>query len=197
VIGTHNIVIDGGTPTLTAVDSTTGAALAATPAPAFTALGLGSIITVPDNGGFTISAFTDIALGGTSSQRQGQIILTGHATDAGTITFTDATSRITTGNDGGTTPVTGPLADTIVTESEIDGGGTVNFLGITNLLGDGTDAKAATTAPYDGTNAADLLGLGYLVSLVGGAGGGTVEGGGATLNGDISAETKILADVTQ
>jgi hypothetical protein len=188
VIGTHNIVINGGTPALTAFDSVSGTALAATPAPAFTALGLGSTITVPVDGNLTISAYTDIALGGTSSQRQGQIILTGDAGDPGMITFTDATSRITTGNDGGTTPYAQPLA----TDGDTDiSGGPV--IGITNLVGDGAEATVATTAVYDGTGAPNVLNAGWLVSLVGGTA-GTVEGGGDDdHNGDISAETRTNA----
>ncbi|MDR2758826.1 MAG: hypothetical protein LBB78_05560 [Spirochaetaceae bacterium] len=138
----------------------------------------------------TISANTTIALGGAAQKKAGEIVLTG-GTNPGKITFTNDTSKITTGNSSASTTSTGPLAAGGVTAVT---GGTITTIGVTNLVGDGTNTKITTTATPSTPNN-NLMGVGNLASLLG-ATGGTITGGAASNNGVISSETITNADIT-
>jgi hypothetical protein len=181
-----NIIIDGATTGILALDAAGTAA-----AGALTALGSGASITVPATAGnLAIGASTEIALGGTFlTKKWGEITLVGDAT-AGKITFTDDTSTITTGNNG-TGGTTDALADDAVTAIT----GNSGPIGIVNVLGDNTNAQqVTTTAAVDSTG--ELLPAGYLVSLVGNATTSPISGGLANNDGKISAETETVEDNT-
>jgi hypothetical protein len=160
---------------------------------AFKALGslLGATITqkaVASNS-LNILANTTIDLGGSSQRKVGEIVLVGDGTNPGTITFTDATSKIITGNTAGS-----GLKDALDTGGVTAITGSAGLIGIVNVLGDGSNTEVTTTAVAN----ADLLPAGFLVELVGGSGGGTVTAGAATPTNDghISAETPTVADNT-
>jgi hypothetical protein len=186
VVGADNIVIgvDSG-------ESTLDALLADGSGPAtavvkFAAQGQAATITQNAGSGnnLTIGANTTIALGGIFGKKQGEIILVGDAADAGTITFTDDTSKIETGN----LPTNAKLALADDGATDITSGAGV--IGIPKVLGDaGGETKVTTTAAINAA-ADDLLPPGYLVSLEGDSG-GTVQGPatGTPLEGRISAET--------
>jgi hypothetical protein len=176
----------------------TDSALTTSPTATLKALGsvLGAVITqaaAADNE-LNIAANTTIALGGTAQKKVGEIVLTGDVTaaDRGKISLADASSLITTGNISVTTIFTEKLADdgnTVIS-------GSTGPIGITNVWGDGANAKVTTTAVVD-SSAPNLLPLGNLVSLQG-ATGAAVTGGNSTPGGDgkISSETVTNKDDT-
>ncbi|MDR2068726.1 MAG: hypothetical protein LBP71_02535 [Spirochaetaceae bacterium] len=170
-----------------------------TPAAALTALSpvgggssLGATITQAAGAGndLLIAANTSIALGGTAQKKIGEIVLIGDASDPGTITFANDTSKITTGNSSAATTTVGLLDANSVTDITAS---PTPLIGVPFVVGDGTDAKVATTAVLNST-APSTIPAGKLASLVGGAGGGTVSGTSDT--GYISAETPTVADNT-
>jgi hypothetical protein len=177
--------------------SATASATVTTPTAILRAKGPNATIAQADgaSNNLTIDENTTIALGGTASKQAGAIILAGNATpaNAGTITLTKDTSKITTGNSTPTTAATftEELATDGVTEITTGAG----VIGITNVLGDGTNAKVTTTAVLNTTNN-NLLPAGKLVSLQGDATAGTVKGGGTGTTGYISSETNTNLDNT-
>jgi hypothetical protein len=190
-VGVNRVVINGTTPSIGGFDNTS------TPAAAtmiFAAKGLGATIKVTATStALIVAAETEIALGGTYDKKWGEITLVG-GTNAGTITFAvTTTSKITTANVAGATPVSGDLGTAGVTAVT---GGTVTSIGITNVLGDGSDkTTAATTAVIDSVNN-NLMPAGYLVSLTSAATNAPVKAGTAGNDGIISAATETNEDNT-
>jgi hypothetical protein len=178
-------------------DSTTPTATITGGADVSLTAGAGATITqnAGTNNNLTIAVNTTIALGGSGGTELGKIVLKNDTsaeaeTNNGKLTLTDGTSEITTGNIAG-------FATAVVLLDAWNGDSTAQDtaftkLAIDNLKGDGTNAKAKTTAsaPDSGTGAA-----GKLVSLEGDSA-GTVTGGGATADapdGVISAATDTKA----
>jgi hypothetical protein len=159
-----------------------------TPAATLKALGslLGPKITqaAGSTDGLTIGEGVTIALGGTSQKKVGEIVLKGAASNPRMITFTKDTSKITTGN-------TGTAIYPVATDGTTAISGTNDVLGIggsgSTLVGDGTNAKATTTAAV----ANNALPAGYLVSLEGTSSGGTNRVGGRPLFERPSSHTTV------
>jgi hypothetical protein len=157
----------------------------------------GAIITqnAGETNNLTIGAATEIDLGGTDAE-VGVILLKNDTalapiTTNGKLTFTDNTSTIKTGNTVGAATTAAVLDAATV----VSGTTAYTSIAILNLTGDGTNAKAKTTAT---PSSAVLAPEGKLVSLEG-ATAGNITGGGATMSapdGRISALTKTEADIT-
>jgi hypothetical protein len=161
----------------------------------FKALGLGASIFVDASTTLTIAADITINLNGTLARKNGEIILA----DTAEISLAEDDSVILTMDPAYTGASAGhtsaiPLAGSTVGigVSKVDAGA-FSAIGITNLKGDDTDAKAMTTAAPNLT--ANTLPAGRLVSLIGTASGSAT----ATANGAevrINSETPTAADNT-
>jgi hypothetical protein len=190
-VGANRIVINGGTPGIAGLDNTSTPVAAAM---TFTAKGLGATIKVPATAVLAIGAETEIALGGTYDKKGGEITLVGAGSNPGQINLAVATtSKITTANVAGATNSSGDLG--AAGGPSIVNAGAITSIGITNVLGDGTQKTTATS-----TAVADLVGnvmpTGYLVSLVGAGTVNPITGGGANADGIISAATETNEDNT-
>jgi hypothetical protein len=182
-----------GTITIAYASAVTSSITASVAGTVFKALGSGATITQKagaDNN-LSIGVATVIELGGNEKAAGGVIILKNSAetdvTKSGKLTLGDAATKITTGN---TSTAQGTAVVVAGDYKTAASGTTISAIGLPQLKGDGTNAKAIANI----TAVDSKVPSGNLISLEGGT--GTITGGDATANGadgSISSLTMTVA----